>query len=76
MELPLAADREACCAVDELQSLPAQGVRLRTRELTTTMLAADICSATSSFTGSEARSTTSLATRSRPASSESPRQTT
>jgi hypothetical protein len=39
MELPLAADREACCAVDQLLGLPAQGVRLRTRALTTTMFA-------------------------------------
>jgi hypothetical protein len=37
MEIPLAADREACCAVDQLMTLPAMGVRLRTRALTTTM---------------------------------------
>ena len=37
LELALSADREACCAVEQLQSLPAQGVRLRTRALTTTM---------------------------------------
>jgi hypothetical protein len=39
VELPLAPDREACCAVERLQELPAQGVRLRTRALTTTMFA-------------------------------------
>jgi hypothetical protein len=39
MELPLAPDREACCAVEALQTLPARGVRLRTRALTTTMFA-------------------------------------
>ena len=39
MEVPLAADREACCAVDQLMSLPSMGVRLRTRALTTTMFA-------------------------------------
>jgi hypothetical protein len=39
MELPLGPDREACCAVEQLQSLKARGVRLRTRALTTTMFA-------------------------------------
>ena len=37
LELPLSADREACCAVDRLRELPATGIRLRTRALTTTM---------------------------------------
>jgi len=37
LELPLTADREACCAVERLLELPATGVRLRTRALTTTM---------------------------------------
>lgn len=37
MEIPLAPDREACCAVEQLQRLGAQSVRLRTRALTTTM---------------------------------------
>jgi hypothetical protein len=39
IELPLAADRDACCAIEPLQSLPSQGIRLRTRALTTTMFA-------------------------------------
>lgn len=39
MEIPLGPDREACCAVEQLLTLPAQGVRLRTRALTTTMFA-------------------------------------
>ena len=39
IELPLAADRDACCAVEDLRSLPARGIRLRTRALTTTMFA-------------------------------------
>ncbi|RUL88272.1 hypothetical protein [Tautonia sociabilis] len=38
-ELPLGPDREACCAVERLRELPAEGVRLRTRALTTTMFA-------------------------------------
>jgi hypothetical protein len=37
LELPLAADREACCAVERLRELPGQSIRLRTRALTTTM---------------------------------------
>lgn len=39
IELPLGPDREACCAVAQLQELPSRGVRLRTRALTTTMFA-------------------------------------
>ncbi len=39
MEIPLAPAREACCAVDCLMGLPALGVRLRPRALTTTMFA-------------------------------------
>jgi hypothetical protein len=39
IEVPLAADRDACCAIDDLQTLPGQGIRLRTRALTTTMFA-------------------------------------
>jgi hypothetical protein len=39
IELPLGPDREACCAVEQLQSLTARRVRLRTRALTTTMFA-------------------------------------
>jgi hypothetical protein len=38
-ELPLGPDRDACCAVEVLRELPARGVRLRTRALTTTMFA-------------------------------------
>jgi hypothetical protein len=38
-DVPLSPDREACCAVDQLLSLPARGIRLRTRALTTTMFA-------------------------------------
>jgi hypothetical protein len=37
--LPLGPDREACCAVEQLVALPADGIRLRTRALTTTMFA-------------------------------------
>ena len=39
LEIPLAADRDACCAVEMLQGLPGAGIRLRTRALTTTMFA-------------------------------------
>ena len=39
LEIPLAPDREACCAVDQLRTLPARQIRLRTRALTTTMFA-------------------------------------
>ncbi len=35
--LPLSPDGEACCAVERLRELPQQGIRLRTRALTTTM---------------------------------------
>ena len=37
LELPLAPDREACCAVERLRDLAGQSVRLRTRALTTTL---------------------------------------
>jgi len=37
VELPLAADREACCAVERLRELSAGSIRLRSRALTTTM---------------------------------------
>ena len=37
LEIPLAPDRDACCAVEELQRLPGLGIRLRTRALTTTL---------------------------------------
>lgn len=37
--LPLSPDSEACCAVERLRDLPASGVRLRPRALTTTMFA-------------------------------------
>ncbi len=36
-ELPLGPEREACCAVERLKALPPEGVRLRSRALTTTM---------------------------------------
>ncbi len=39
LEIPLAPDREACCAVEALRDLPGRGIRLRTRALTTTMFA-------------------------------------
>jgi len=39
VDLPLAAGREGCCAVEALKSLPGMGIRLRTRALTTTMFA-------------------------------------
>ena len=39
LEIPLGPDREACCAVERLLTLPERGVRLRTRALTTTMFA-------------------------------------
>ncbi|HEY2251037.1 MAG TPA: hypothetical protein VGH74_08245, partial [Planctomycetaceae bacterium] len=35
--LPLTPDKDACCAVRELQKLEGQGIRLRTRALTTTL---------------------------------------
>ena len=37
LELPLAPDREACCAVERLRELADRTVRLRTRALTTTL---------------------------------------
>jgi hypothetical protein len=37
LEIPLAAEREACCAVEQLHQLSAWSVRLRTRALTTTL---------------------------------------
>ncbi len=37
LELPLAPEMEGCCAVERLRELPAKGIRLRTRALTTTM---------------------------------------
>jgi hypothetical protein len=39
LEVPLAADRDACCAIERFQTLPEQGIRLRTRALTTTLFA-------------------------------------
>ncbi len=39
LEIPLGADRDACCAVEALQGLPARKIRLRTRALTTTLFA-------------------------------------
>ncbi len=38
-ELPLSPGKDACCAVAELQKLAPQGIRFRTRALTTTMFA-------------------------------------
>jgi hypothetical protein len=37
IELPLAQEREACCAVERLRELANRSVRLRTRALTTTL---------------------------------------
>lgn len=37
--LPLSPDRDACCAIEPLAELPARGIRLRTRALTTTLFA-------------------------------------
>jgi hypothetical protein len=37
--LPLGPERDACCAVERLRALPSEGIRLRTRALTTTMFA-------------------------------------
>ena len=37
LTIPLGPDRDACCAVEDLQGLPALGIRLRTRALTTTL---------------------------------------
>jgi hypothetical protein len=37
IQLPLAPEREACCAVERLRELAGRSVRLRTRALTTTL---------------------------------------
>ncbi len=37
--LPLTPERSACCAVEQLATLPARGIRLRSRALTTTLFA-------------------------------------
>ena len=39
IELPLTPGGEACCAVEALRDLPARGIAVRTRALTTTMFA-------------------------------------
>lgn len=39
VRLPLTPERSACCAVEQLASLPARGIRLRSRALTTTLFA-------------------------------------
>ena len=39
VRLPLTPEMDACCAVEVLRELPAQGIRLRTRALTTTLFA-------------------------------------
>lgn len=39
LRFPLAPQMDACCAVELLRELPAKGVRLRTRALTTTLFA-------------------------------------
>jgi len=39
LRLPLTPERSACCAVEQLATLPAQGIRLRSRALTTTLFA-------------------------------------
>lgn len=39
IEIPLSEDRDACCAVEQLQTMAGRGVRLRTRALTTTLFA-------------------------------------
>jgi hypothetical protein len=39
VRLPLEPGGEACCAVEALRELPQQGIRLRTRALTTTLFA-------------------------------------
>ncbi len=38
-KLPLTQDMDACCAVEVLRELPARGIHLRTRALTTTLFA-------------------------------------
>lgn len=37
--LPLSPEMDACCAVEALRELPARGIRIRTRALTTTLFA-------------------------------------
>jgi hypothetical protein len=37
--IPLSPEKEACCAVEALERLPSQGIRFRTRALTTTLFA-------------------------------------
>ena len=37
--LPLSPEMDACCAVEVMRSLPAKGIRFRTRALTTTLFA-------------------------------------
>ena len=37
LRLPLGPERDACCAVERLRELPALGIALRTRALTTTL---------------------------------------
>lgn len=39
VRFPLSPDMDACCSVEVLRELPAQGVRLRTRALSTTLFA-------------------------------------
>ncbi len=39
LRLPLTPERSACCAVEELATLPSRGIRLRSRALTTTLFA-------------------------------------
>jgi hypothetical protein len=39
VRLPLSPDMDACCSVEVLRELPAQGLRFRTRALTTTLFA-------------------------------------
>ncbi len=39
IRFPLDASMDACCAVEALRELPKQGIRLRTRALTTTLFA-------------------------------------
>lgn len=39
LKLPLTPDRSACCAVEQLATLPSKGIRLRSRALTTTLFA-------------------------------------
>lgn len=39
IRLPLSPEMDACCAVEVLRELPAQGIKLRTRALSTTLFA-------------------------------------